>query len=69
MDFSLTDEQQLLKQSVRGFLEAEIAPQVSEYDAKGPWGGKTSSDTLKASRPVGPESIGHQYSMSIGCKY
>ena len=36
MDFDLTEEQALLKSNVRTFLEAEIAPQVAQYEAKGP---------------------------------
>ncbi len=32
MDFSLTDEQQLLRRSVREFAEAEIRPHVMEWD-------------------------------------
>jgi len=36
MDFDLSEEQQLLKSSVRSFLEKEIAPQVNEYERKGP---------------------------------
>jgi alkylation response protein AidB-like acyl-CoA dehydrogenase len=32
VDFSLTDEQQQLRRSVRGFAEGEIAPHVMEWD-------------------------------------
>ena len=32
MDFRLTDEQQLLRQSVREFAETEIRPHVREWD-------------------------------------
>ena len=32
MDFSLTDEQQQLRRTVREFAEAEIAPHVMEWD-------------------------------------
>src|SRR5436190_1930933 len=32
MDFSLSDEQQLLRRSVREFAEAEIRPHVREWD-------------------------------------
>ena len=35
MDFDLTEEQRLLKATVREYLEKEIAPQVGEYEAKG----------------------------------
>ena len=34
MDFSLTEEQQLLKKTVRDFAEAEIAPHAREWDEK-----------------------------------
>ena len=33
MDFRLSDEQQLLRQAVREFAEAELAPHVREWDA------------------------------------
>lgn len=36
MDFDLTEEQQLLKTTVRDYLEKEIAPQVNDYERKGP---------------------------------
>ncbi len=32
MDFSLTDEQQQLRRTVREFAESEIAPHVMEWD-------------------------------------
>ena len=32
MDFSLTEEQQQLRRSVREFAEGEIAPHVMEWD-------------------------------------
>ena len=34
MDFNLTEEQQLLKKTVREFAEAEIAPHSREWDEK-----------------------------------
>jgi alkylation response protein AidB-like acyl-CoA dehydrogenase len=34
LDFSLNEEQQLLKQTVRDFVEKEIAPHAREWDAK-----------------------------------
>ena len=36
MDFSFTEEQQMLKASVRNFLEKEIAPVVDEHEKSGP---------------------------------
>jgi alkylation response protein AidB-like acyl-CoA dehydrogenase len=53
MDFRLTDEQQLLKQSVRRFLEAEIAPQVDEYEAKGPMTREDAISFIKVLMPFG----------------
>lgn len=34
MDFSLSEEQQLLKKTVRGFAEAELKPHSREWDEK-----------------------------------
>ena len=34
MDFSLSEEQQLLKKSVREFAESELSPHVREWDEK-----------------------------------
>lgn len=36
MDFDYTEEQKLLKAAVRDFAEKELAPQVAEYERKGP---------------------------------
>jgi alkylation response protein AidB-like acyl-CoA dehydrogenase len=36
MDFSLTEEQRILKDNTRRFLEREIAPQVEQHEARGP---------------------------------
>ena len=35
VDFTLTDENRLVQQSVRAFAEAEILPFIREWDAKG----------------------------------
>jgi glutaryl-CoA dehydrogenase (non-decarboxylating) len=35
IDFALTDENKLVRDSVRAFVEAEIAPYIREWDAKG----------------------------------
>ncbi|HUV51743.1 MAG TPA: acyl-CoA dehydrogenase family protein [Dehalococcoidia bacterium] len=43
MDFDFTEEQQMLKASVRNFLEKEIAPLVNEHEKKGPL---TKAETL-----------------------
>ncbi len=37
MDFLLTKEQEILKESVRNFAEKEIQPHIMESDAKGEW--------------------------------
>lgn len=37
MDFLLTKEQEILKDSVRNFAEKEIQPHIMESDAKGEW--------------------------------
>ena len=44
MDFDFTEEQTLLKQNVRVFLEKEIAPLVDDYERKGPL---TRDDTIR----------------------
>ncbi len=51
MDFEYTEEQSLLKASVRAFLEAEIAPQVAEYEARGPL---TRDDTIRFIKQLMP---------------
>ena len=35
IDFSLSEENRLVSQSVRGFADAEIAPHIREWDAAG----------------------------------
>ena len=35
VDFTLTDENRLVQQSVRAFAEAEILPHIREWDEKG----------------------------------
>jgi hypothetical protein len=37
MDFMLTEEQQILKGSIRNFAEKEIRPRIKESDEKGKW--------------------------------
>ena len=36
MNFSFTEEQQMLKSNVRKYLDSEIAPVVDEHKKKGP---------------------------------
>jgi len=40
MDFLLSEEQELLKESIKNFAEKEIQPLVKEYDEKGCWPGE-----------------------------
>ena len=35
IDFSLTDENKLVRDSARAFVEKEILPNIREWDAKG----------------------------------
>jgi alkylation response protein AidB-like acyl-CoA dehydrogenase len=35
IDFTLTDENRLIRDSVRAFAEAEILPHIREWDEKG----------------------------------
>lgn len=64
MDFDLTEEQQLLKTNVRAFLEAEIAPVVNEFEAKGPLSREDTISFIKMLMPFGyyngraPEELG-----------
>jgi alkylation response protein AidB-like acyl-CoA dehydrogenase len=37
MDFILTEEQEILKESIRNFAEKEIRPRIKESDEKGKW--------------------------------
>ena len=37
MDFSLTEEQVILRESIRNFAQKEIKPLIKEYDEKGEW--------------------------------
>lgn len=53
MDFDLTEEQSLLKSNVRRFLEAEIEPQVAEYEAKGPLSREDTIKFIKLLMPFG----------------
>ena len=35
IDFTLTDENRLVQQSARAFVEAEILPHIGEWDSRG----------------------------------
>jgi alkylation response protein AidB-like acyl-CoA dehydrogenase len=53
MDFDLTEEQQLLKSNARAFLEKEIAPQVEEYESRGPLTRAETIAFIKQLMPLG----------------
>ena len=35
MNFDFTEEQEILRKTVRGFVDKEIMPHIGEWDAKG----------------------------------
>ena len=53
MDFDLSEEQQLLKTTVREYVEKEIAPQVNEYERKGPLTREDAIGFIKQLMPFG----------------
>jgi alkylation response protein AidB-like acyl-CoA dehydrogenase len=53
MDFDLTEEQQILKTNVRAFLEKAIAPQVADYERKGPLTREETIAFIKQLMPFG----------------
>ncbi len=54
MDFALTEEQLMLKTSVRSFLEKEILPMVGEYEkSQGPLTKETAVDLFRQLMPFG----------------
>ena len=53
MDFDLTEEQKLLQSTVRKYLEAEIAPQVNEYERRGPMTRAEAIGFIKQLMPFG----------------
>lgn len=53
MDFDLTEEQQLLKTTVREYVEKEIAPQVNDYERKGPLTRDEAISFIKQLMPFG----------------
>ncbi|OGO01402.1 MAG: hypothetical protein A2Y72_03715 [Chloroflexi bacterium RBG_13_53_26] len=64
MDFSFTEEQQMLKTNVRSFLEKEIAPVVDEYEKNGPLTKEATVGFIRQLMPFGyvlgflPETYG-----------
>jgi alkylation response protein AidB-like acyl-CoA dehydrogenase len=53
MDFDLTEEQALLQSTVRAYVNKEIAPQVADYEARGPLGREDTIRFIKELRPFG----------------
>lgn len=53
MNFDYTEEQKLLKSTVRDYAEKELAPQVSEYEARGPLTREESLKFIKQLMPFG----------------
>jgi len=53
MDFQLTEEQNMLKTNVRGFLEKEIVPAAQERDAGGPLSREETISYIKQLIPFG----------------
>jgi alkylation response protein AidB-like acyl-CoA dehydrogenase len=53
MDFAMTEEQTMLKSSVRDFLEKEIAPVVEENEKKGALDKETTVDLIQRLMPFG----------------
>jgi len=53
MDFDLTDEQKLLKAAVRDYVQKEIAPQVSDYERRGPMTRAEAISFIKQLMPFG----------------
>ena len=53
MDFELTEQQNLLKKSVRTFLEKELAPLVEEYERKIPFPKELAQEVFDKLSPFG----------------
>ncbi|MBI5949423.1 MAG: acyl-CoA/acyl-ACP dehydrogenase [Chloroflexi bacterium] len=53
MDFGLTEEQRLLQENVRPYLEKEIAPLVDDYEQRGPLTRAETIDFIKQLMPWG----------------
>lgn len=64
MDFDFTEQQRLLKQNARSFVEREIVPAAAEHDRRGPLQRDQARSFLKRLAPLGyiegpiPESTG-----------
>ena len=53
MDFEFTEQQKLLKQNARNFMEREIAPVAAEYDRRGPLPSEQARLFLNRLAPLG----------------
>jgi alkylation response protein AidB-like acyl-CoA dehydrogenase len=53
MDFSFTEEQQMLKTNVRNYLDRQIVPVVSDYEQKGPLTKEDTTAFIKQLMPFG----------------
>lgn len=53
MDFEFTDEQRMLKETVRRYMEEKIVPIADEYDRKGPLRKEDAHRFLKDLKPFG----------------
>lgn len=53
MDFELNESQRMFRDSVREFLDKEIAPMVEEQEKKGPMGKEEALDILRRFRKIG----------------
>ncbi len=65
MDFMLTEEQQILKDSIRNFAEKEIRPRIKESDEKGKWPEELTKELAKMGLlgiVITPEYSGAGYS-------
>jgi alkylation response protein AidB-like acyl-CoA dehydrogenase len=53
VDFDLTEEQELLKTTVRAYLDREVAPQVDDYERRGPLSRAETIAFIKQLMPFG----------------
>ncbi|MEW6552913.1 MAG: acyl-CoA dehydrogenase family protein [Actinomycetota bacterium] len=53
MDFEFTEDQKMFRESVREFLDREIAPLVDEQERKGPMTKEEATDVLKRFKKIG----------------
>ncbi len=53
MDFTFTESQRMFRESLREFLEKEIAPLVDEQEKKGPMGREEALEVMRRFRKIG----------------